>query len=264
MGKVFSLSKSFSSITAIIFSLLVGILLEIDLIYFYLAAGFIFLIMGFISLICFEDNVGSIEENNSYTIKAFKTFIHEPIYIFLSIVLASAFSSYSIFILVWQNKAIKLEGIEGNLPFLYAFYLIGTAIAGFIYGKKYINMDVYKYITVLFLIMSISYILMYFSENIYLYVFGLFIYGLGFGSILPIFFTWSSSIIDNSQYVSLLSLMNAVSSFASVITNIIVGKIINSYTINIGMIIAGVLSFASCMIIVFIKRKDINILDMIN
>jgi MFS family permease len=259
LDNTFALSRSLISISAIGASFFVGLFLKFNFIYFYWVGALTFGILAVITLMLFNDNCGNKASNLSYTIGSLKTFIGNPIYIILSIILAAAFSSFSIFILFWQPQTIRLGIPSNKLPLVYAVYLIGTAISSNIFRQLGKKIGVWIILLSSFFLLSLSFGIMYFAGNVYVHLFGLFIYGIGFGSIIPLFFSWAARIVNDDQCASLLSLINGISSLASVITTIIVGRIIQYYGISAGAVLGlllGILNFIMILVIRYVVNKS--------
>ena len=90
--------------------------------------------------------------------------------------------------------------------------------------------------------MGISFGLVLLLSNLYTLTVSLFIFGLGYGAIIPLFFGWAGNTISVHNAASMLSLMNCVASLIAVITTIIIGVIIKNSGLNTSLIIGLLLS----------------------
>lgn len=253
LPRTFGLSRSLTSVCSIAASLAVGLMLKSDLSLFYWFGAAAFITAGVFSIVFFSDNRGSQASALHYTMGSLKTFVGNRNYLFLALILAAAFSLYSIFILYWQPQVLKFGVSEHSLPFLYAFYLTGAATTGYIYSKWSKRLSIWIFLLTSFSLLSVSFIVLYIAANLLVFALGLFLYGIGFGSIVPIFFSWAAEIVPDDQCASILSLMSGISSLASVITTVAMGVVIQHYEVYTGAIVGLLLGIVSVLMVAYMK-----------
>lgn len=222
---VFGISRSAASAVSILGNLVVGVLLGTNLALAYWGSAGLLAWAAVVALVFFPDNRGSRSRTLDLTMGGVKVFLRSAPLIFLACILAVAFASYSVFILYWQPRLESLGVAPNRLPLLNSIYLVGSALSGYLYAKQARRLGSEKFLYGAFTAMTGGIALMM-AEGVGPGMLGLFAYGLGYGSVIPLFFDWAADFIPADLRASLLSLMNAIAGFVAVITTAAIGKMI--------------------------------------
>lgn len=223
---VFGLSRSLTSLVAIIGSLGVGLLLGQNLALVYWGGAALLLLAALAALFLAPDNRGGAGRTWDISIAALKTFLSSPPLIFLALVLAAAFAFYSVFILYWQPRAQDFGVMPSRLPLLHSAYLLAAALSGYLYARYAQQLGTGPFLFGAFAAITLSFALQAFGDHLLVLVIALFVYGLGYGSVVPLFFAWATEIVPSDLQASVLSLINAIASLMAVLTTAAVGKMI--------------------------------------
>lgn len=254
LHRTFGMSRSLTSFFSIGVSLVTGLLLTDDLVFFYWIGAGLFVLCGLITLMLFEDNRGSEQRGLEYTSQSFRIFFSNKTYLFLSLLLAAAFSIQSIFVLYWQPRSTGMGLQEHNLPLLNSIYLFGAMVSSYLFSRWGVKKYYWSFLICSFFILGISFVILHISPNMHVYSAGLLVYGIGFGSLVPVFFSWAAEIVPDDQCASVLSLMSLVSSLVAVVTNMGVGALIEQYSLDTGAYIGVGTALLSGLLLITSKR----------
>jgi len=240
--KIFGLKSSLASLFSIIAGVSIGIFLKTNITYIYIAAGFVLLITSIFSIFLLKDNKGISNKTLDYTYQTVIEFIKSPTLLLLAFILSSAFACYSLFILYWQPMATSFHIPLHQLPLLHSANLFGTVISSYIFSKHAQKLGLYYFLIISFILLGSSFGLVLLLANLYTLIISLFIFGLGYGSIIPLFFSWAANTISAHNGASMLSLMSSLASLTAVITTIIIGAVIDNIGLDTSLLIGLLLS----------------------
>lgn len=252
--KIFGLSRSMISLFSIIGSLSIGFLLKTDLSLIYRTGAVLFMLSGLVALTLLPDNRGQGKNTLDFTLNSIRVFMRSPILIFLTLILSATFAFYSIYILYWQPQAQDLGISLNHLPLLYLLYLIGVAISSYIYAKLARRLGVGSFVYGAFVFTTLGFGFMAFGHNLFYLGAGLFSFGLGYGSIIPLFFAWATEITPGDLQASMLSLMNAIASLVAVITTVVIGKVIENWGREIAVHFGFSLGLGILVVLLLMRR----------
>lgn len=235
--KIFGLKSSLASLLSIIVGISIGIFSEINITGIYIAAGFVLFMTSIISIFFLKDNRGSLNRTLDYTYQTVIEFIKSPTLLLLAFVLSSAFACYSIFILYWQPMATSFDIPLHRLTLLHSANLFGAAISSYIFSKFARKSALNYFLIISFGLLGLSFGIVLLVRNLYALITSLFIFGLGYGSIIPLFFSWTANTISTHNAASMLSLMSSLASLTAVITTIIIGAVIDNMGLDASLLI---------------------------
>lgn len=226
LHQVFGLSRSLSSLFSVVVSLAIGMLLKTNLSWIYWTGAAIFVGVSLAALLLLPDNRGEGTASWDITVGTLKQFLASPVMIFLALTLAAAFACYSVFILYWQPRAQQFQITSAQLPLVNVAYLMAVAISGLIFARWARKLGSGRILFGAFGATTLSFALMAGTDSLTMLVIALFLYGIGFGSVVPLFFSWAAEVIPPNLRASMLSLMNAVASLTAVLVTLAIGKVI--------------------------------------
>jgi len=256
--KIFGLKGSLASIFSIIAGISIGIYSETNITNIYIAAGFVLFMTSIFSIFFLKDNKGSSNRTLDYTYQTVIEFIKSPTLLLLAFVLSSAFACYSIFILYWQPMATSFHIPLHKLPLFHSANLFGTAIPSYIFSKYARKSGLNYFLIISFALLGFSFGMVLLIGNLYTLIASLFIFGLGYGSIIPLFFSWATNTISTYNAASMFSLMSSLASLTAVITTIIIGAIIDSMGLDASLTIGLLISVFILITITVLTNLVLN------
>jgi MFS family permease len=248
--KVFGLRSSLASFFSIIVSIFIGTSSGINITYIYVTAGFILFLISMFTILFLQDNRGASNRTLDYTYQTVIEFIKSPTLLLLAFILSSAFACYSIFILYWQPMATLFNIPLHRLLLLHSANLFGAAISSYIFSKYARKFGLHRFLIISFILLGFSFSMVLFINNLYTLIISLFIFGLGYGAIIPLFFSWATNTISTYNAASMLSLMSSLASLTAIITTIIIGAVIDNIGLEASLLIG---LFISVFIIICVN-----------
>jgi len=227
LHRVFGLKTSLISISAFAVSLNIGLLLRADLELIFWAGAALFTGIGLTALIIGPDNRGEGKGTLGFTIAALRGFARSPALIFLTAILSATFACFSVFILYWQPRALTFGVPADQLLSLHSAYLAGAAISSYLYARLARKLGSLYFVHASFVSIALSFALMAFGNCLVTLVAGLFVFGLGWGSVFPTFFDWGTDIIPSDLRASVLSLMSAIATAVAILATAMIGTVIH-------------------------------------
>lgn len=231
--RVFGLTRAIGSLLAIGASLALGLLLHTDLRFVYWGAALALGLAALCALLFFPDNRGEGKSIFTFTTATARVYFYSPALICLSLILSAAFACYAVFILYWQPRGEELGVVVQRLPLLNAAHLVGVAASGCLYGRLARKLGAGSFLYAAFALIAAAFACMTFGAGLPALLAGLLAFGLGFGSVIPLFFDWSLDIMPRDLRASTLSLLNAQATLVAVITTALLGKVIELWGLGV-------------------------------
>lgn len=203
-------------------------------------AGTFQAINGILIYFSFQDNK-SIEANlMKIGKKSFQVLLKENKLWIYTLAMTIHYSFYSVHLFIWQPRANLLGVIGSKLTGINSIYLSCLVVSGLIikYKKEIKN---YLYILCVILI-PISLIIIYQSQNLILYLLGTILLGLSNGMIAPQIMSTVHYFIPDEVRSSVISLLSSLSSIFLIFLQVIIGKILDikgNYYLEILCILFG-------------------------
>lgn len=223
MHRVFGLRRSVTSMVSAAGSLMIGLLLQVELATLYWAMGIVMLGTAIFTMFYLPDNHGEGNRISDYTFTAVRIFFRSPVMVFLGLVLSAAFACFSALIMYWQPRAVDYGVLRHQLPAIWAIYLLGAGIMGWLYAKLGNEVGAGVFLLSAFTLIGVSFGLMTFGSGVVVLAAALFCFGLGFGPIGAVFFAWAADIVPADLCASILSLMSAVASLTAALATLGIG-----------------------------------------
>ncbi len=218
----------------------------------FLAMGII-LILSSLSLYTYlDDNYGDSMSISEYNQAIIRTFFTQKIYWSLTIIFTIQVSIYSIFILYWPARLIELDVNKSFTTLFYCVFLIGGIMINFFMPKILARTSRIFYIGICVGIMIFAFAT-FGINHFFGILLSMFIFGLGYNSINPVFFGWLGTCIDEKYSAGLISMITAVGSLLSIVLNIFVGVLMDNFTLDFIQMLAVMLGIISIIVIWFIS-----------
>jgi len=236
---------------------IVGILTGIAISFFNLDYKFILILAGTFQVIngiliyfSFQDNKST--ETNLIKIgkKSFQIFFKENKLWIYTLAMTIHYSFYSVHLFIWQPRANLLGVIGSKLTGINSVYLSCLVVSGLIikYKKEIKN---YLYVLCVILI-PISLIIIYQSQNLTLYLLGTILLGFSNGMVAPQIMSTVHYFIPDEVRSSVISLLSSLSSIFLIFLQVIIGKILDikgNYYLEALCVLFGII-YIICIILI--------------
>jgi len=226
LHRVFGLTRSLTNLVSIAGSLAIGVLLKANLALIYWVAAGLMGLASLLALTILPDNRGAGRGATHFTVATIKAFARSPVQVFLSLVLAGSFAAYSVFVMYWQPQALAYGMTPTRLPLLYTASLAAAALSSYLYAILARRVGSGRFVYAAYLALAVGFGFMVFGPGLPWLGAGLFCFGLGWGSVFPLFYDWASDVVPSDLRASALSLMHAVAMVVATLTTTGVGKVI--------------------------------------
>lgn len=224
--------------------------LNLDYKFILVLAGAFQAINGILIYFSFQDNKST--EANLINIgkKSFQIFLKENKLWIYTLAMTIHYSFYSVHLFIWQPRANLLGVIGSKLTGINSVYLSCLVVSGLVikYKKEIKN---YLYVLCVVLI-PVSLIIIYQSQNLILYILGIILLGLSNGMIVPQIMSTVHYFISDEVRSSVISLISSLSSIFLVFLQVIIGKILDirgNYYLEILCVLFGAI-YVICMILI--------------
>ena len=169
------------------------------------------------------------------------------------------YSFYSVHLFIWQPRANLLGVVGSKLTGINSVYLSCLVVSGLIikYKKEIKN---YLYILCVILI-PISLIIIYQSQNLILYILGTVLLGLSNGMVAPQIMSTVHYFIPDEVRSSVISLLSSLSSIFLIFLQVIIGKILDikgNYYLEMLCVLFGVIYIICIILILKWLRENKN------
>lgn len=254
LHRVFGLSRSLISIFALLGSLSIGLLLRPQLELIFWTGAAVLTGVGLTALVILPDNRGEGKGTLGFTTGALRVFVRSPALIFLACILAGTYACYSVFVLYWQPQAQVFGVPNQELLLVYSAHLVGVAISAYLYARLARKVRPGYFIHASFACIALSFAFMVFGNSLPYLVACVFSFGLGWGSVFPLFFDWATDIIPSDLRASILSLMTAFATAVAVLATATTGKVIDIWGLEIAVYLGLGLALGILVLLRLVRR----------
>ena len=227
--------------------------LNLDYKFILILAGTFQAINGILIYFSFQDNKST--ETNLIKIgkKSFQIFLKDYKLWIYTLTMTIHYSFYSVHLFIWQPRANLLGVIGSKLTGINSVYLSCLVISGLIikYKKEIKN---YLYV----ILIPISLIIIYQSQNLILYILGTILLGISNGMVAPQIMSTVHYFIPDEVRSSVISLLSSLSSIFLIFLQVIIGKILDikgNYYLEILCVLFGII-YIVCIILILKWLKE--------
>ena len=227
--------------------------LNLDYKFILILAGTFQAINGIFIYFSFQDNKST--ETNLIKIgkKSFQIFLKDYKLWIYTLTMTIHYSFYSVHLFIWQPRANLLGVIGSKLTGINSVYLSCLVISGLIikYKKEIKN---YLYV----ILIPISLIIIYQSQNLILYILGTILLGISNGMVAPQIMSTVHYFIPDEVRSSVISLLSSLSSIFLIFLQVIIGKILDikgNYYLEILCVLFGII-YIVCIILILKWLKE--------
>ncbi|WP_252507652.1 MFS transporter [Treponema denticola] len=250
--RVFSISRTCINIFSVVSILLIARFIDLGINRLFIFAGIGLFILSGAAFFIFPDNKAQNTTIKQNLASSVKELFHNQSVLQAGLILASLYTCFSIYILIWQNMAHSLSFTNMHIPLLRSITLIGGGVASYTARKARTVSAKRKIFTICFILIAVSFCIMavssssliFFKTYLFLQPFtaAMFIYGLGTGAVIPLFYGYLSEVIKGEAHASVFSLVSGFASLVGIGTTIGIGIVIDYVGFSKILIVGAVFS----------------------
>lgn len=226
-AKVFGDGSASASVGGVAGGVLIGLFFKGPLEILYYASGILFILTAVFVFISIPDNYG---KPSGKWFGLPKEVVHHYVHSYPLLVLSGAFvlmlSCYTVFRFIWQPTALELGIQKGNLGYLYAVFMAGSALGAFVTGR--ISKKVGEVVVLLFCfaVAVTGFTTIFFTSGIVTFVCGLVQIAVGYGGFLPLLHAYMNTFVPSSIRASMNSLVSTLTSSGIIVLQVVMGAFI--------------------------------------
>ncbi|AZR74546.1 hypothetical protein BBF96_14815 [Anoxybacter fermentans] len=258
VGLYFGKARAYGSIGKFIIGLLIGLLMKNNLKILFLISGFIYICTAVVSVLFFNDNYGDTKKGISISKKAILHFIKSRPLIMFSLIMTIYYLIYTVFIFIYQPRAIELGLKVNSLGYLQSLNAIFMGLGSYYVGKLSLRIKPKILLISSYCIFFISLVFMS-AANLQLFLGGVVFFFLATGMYFPIYKSWSNEYISSSVRASVMSLLSTIASGFNVLFQVLVGwaiKIFGSKTVLLAISLTCLISIMLIYVIALENSKN--------
>ena len=259
INKIFGDGSAAASVGGIMGGILIGVFFTGPLEVLYIIAGTLFIATGVFVYICIPDNYGQPGGRwIGLPKEVISHYIHSLPLVVLSITLLLIFACYTVFLFVWQPSALELGIQKGDLGYLYAIYMAGSAAGAFVMGR--LSKKGGEITTLMFslALTASGFFTISFHTDVTGFTFGLVQFAFGYGGVIPVLYAWMNTFIPSSIRASTQSLMSTIGTGGNILLQVMMGAFIESQGLTAAAFCAVVFALTGIAALYYLSRNDSN------
>lgn len=255
--KIFGDGSAAASIGGIVGGVSIGLLFTGPLEILYFSSATLYILTGIFVLISIPDNYGQPSGKwISLPKEVLSYFVHSFPLITLSIIFVLMFACFTVFIFIWQPVAVGLGIKGGNLGYLYALFMAGTALGAFAIGR--ISKRIGEITTLMsnFVLVSAGFLVISLDLGIAGLVSGIVLFAVGYGAAIPLVSAYMNTFIPSSIRASTVSLVGTIGTGGITALQIAMGAFIESRGLIEASLVAVGFAFLGIVVLLVFSRKS--------
>lgn len=258
VSKVFGDGSAAASVGGIVGGVLIGIFFKGPLEILYYASGILFILIAVFVFISIPDNYG---KSSGKWIGLPKEVVNHYIHSYPLLILSGAFvlmlSCYTVFRFTWQPTAIELGIEKGNLGYLYAVFMGGSALGAFIAGRIK-RMGKVFVLLCCFVVVFTGFLTLFFTSGVIMFGCGLIQVAFGYGGFLPLIHAYMNTFVPSSIRASTNSLVSTLTSSGLIMFQIFMGAFIEWKGLAAASMCGAVFAFLGICTLFVLKKGHAN------
>ncbi len=246
---------------SIISSLAAYVLISKSILWPLYLGAFITIIIGILFLLFFEDNKGAVEEESLITlfVKFSSSFIKDKRMRSIVVMEMFEYTSFSIFIFVWQLYLMNQYGLKENFISIMLVILMAAMMFGhFIAGKLMRRTSLFITSYIGKSLIALAFISLVFSKNLYVAIMSLILYDFACSIVGSSCSIWENDYISSDNRATYNSAISSIKTIMSIGVTISMGFIVNYMGYNGAWFIAVIFEILSILALYyFISRYEV-------
>ena len=257
INKIFGDGSAARSVGGIIGGILIGLFFAGPLEILYFISGVIFVLLGIFVFVSIPDNYGQPHGRwISLPKEVLSHYFHSFSLIVLSISLVLMFACFSVYFFILQPLAVEIGIQEGDLGYLYAIYMTGSAAGAFILGRISKKCGEIIILLFCFVMAAAGFFTISLNFGIVGLVCGMVQFSFGYGGSIPVLYAYTNTFIPSSIRASTSSLIGTIGTGGIIVLQILMGIFIELYGLVAASLCAVVFAAAGvCALLVLYKRS---------
>lgn len=245
---------------SIISSLAAYVLISRSILWPLYLGAFITITIGILFLLFFEDNKGAVEEESLITlfVKFSSGFIKDKRMRSIVVMEMFEYTSFSIFIFVWQLYLMNQYGLKENFISIMLVILMAAMMFGhFIAGKLMRRTSLFITSYIGKSLIALAFISLVFSKNLYVAIMSLILYDFACSIVGSSCSIWENDYISSDNRATYNSAISSIKTIMSIGVTISMGFIVNYMGYNGAWFIAVIFEILSILALYyFISRYE--------
>ena len=246
---------------SIISSLAAYVLISKSILWPLYLGAFITITIGILFLLFFEDNKGAVEEESLITlfVKFSSGFIKDKRMRSIVVMEMFEYTSFSIFIFVWQLYLMNQYGLKENFISIMLVILMAAMMFGhFIAGKLMRRTSLFITSYIGKSLIALAFISLVFSKNLYVAIMSLILYDFACSIVGSSCSIWENDYISSDNRATYNSAISSIKTIMSIGVTISMGFIVNYMGYNGAWFIAVIFEILSILALYyFISRYEV-------
>ncbi len=227
VGKIFGDSAAAASVGGILGGVFIGFFFTGPLEILYFLSATFYILTGVFVFISIPENYGQPSGRwIGLPKEVLSHFIHSFPLVMLTSVLVLMFACFTVFTFIWQPLALELGIQEGDLGYLYAIFMAGTALGAATMGR--ISSKIGESIVVIFdfILVGAGFFVISLNHGIVNLALGVVLFAIGFGGALPLLSAYMNTFIPSSIRASTSSLIGTICTGGITVLQVVIGAYI--------------------------------------
>lgn len=257
ISKIFGDGSAAASVGGIMGGVLVGLFFRGPLEIIYFASGTLFFLTGIFAFTSIPENYGQPGGRwISLPKDVLNHFVHSLSLVLLSSTLVLMFACYTVFFFIWQPLALQLQIQKGDLGYLYAIFMAGSAASAFIMGRMTRKIGEVTVLIISFAFAATGFLTIAIDLGIVGLTAGLIQYAVGYGGFIPVLYAWMNTFIPSSIRASTSSLIGTIGTGGIILLQVLMGAFIESYGLYAASLCAVGFAAAGICALLILRKKS--------
>lgn len=236
---------------------LVGLFFRGPLEIIYFASGTLFFLTGIFAFTSIPENYGQPGGRwISLPKDVLNHFVHSLSLVLLSSTLVLMFACYTVFFFIWQPLALQSQIQKGDLGYLYAIFMAGSAASAFIMGRMTRKIGEVTVLIISFAFAATGFLTIAIDMGIVGLTAGLIQYAVGYGGFIPVLYAWMNTFIPSSIRASTSSLIGTIGTGGIILLQVLMGAFIESYGLYAASLCAVGFAAAGICALLILRKKS--------
>jgi MFS family permease len=256
ISKIFGDGSATASVGGIVGGVVIGAFFSGPLEILYVVAGLLFVLTGIFVFVSIPDNYGEPEEGwFGLPKEALSHYVHSLPLIILSALLILIFGLYTVYLFIWQPLALEMGILKGDLGYLYALYMGGSAVGAVIMGR--VSKKWGEISTVIFSLTLAAggFFTIAVHSGLCEFILGLLLLAFGYGGVTPVFYAWMNTFIPSSIRASTSSLIHTIGTGGMMVLQVIMGAFIEAYGLKTAALCAVTFAVIGILALFYLSRR---------
>ena len=257
IAKIFGDGSAAASVGGIVGGVLIGLFFTGPLELLYYASGILFVFIALFVLVSIPDNYGQPTGRwFSLPKDVVQHYVHSRSLLILSGAFTLMLSCYTVFRFIWQPMALESGIQKGDLGYLYAVFMAGSAVGAFIAGRISKKFGEAVILLFCFLMACGGFLTIFLMNGMTGLLAGLLQLAVGYGGFLPLIHAYMNRFIPSSIRASTNSLISTLTSSGIIVLQVLMGIFIEKKGLASASLCGGVFALLGICTLLVMKRHE--------